>query len=337
MTRSTPARARALPAVGALLLLTACGGAASSASSGASGSSDGSTLAVGVLIPGSASDQGYMQSAAEGVATIEKKLAGKVDVSSVEQVSDADYEQALMGFARRADLVVSIGGQTDAAVRAVAPQFPDVKFVEIGGPPETMDNLATYDPAQGQAAYLAGASAALLSTTKKVGFVAGVEIPPIVAAADAFSAGAKAADPSVTVLPPQYTGDFDDVAKAKEAVLADVRAGGDVFYQIENLGLRGMAAAAKETGTHVIGGPLQRDCGADPAFIAYTLSDIGAATRYAVDEALAGTWKPEAVSFGLDTPRRAASGIEICADAPDVEVAVQKISDGIADDSVTLP
>lgn len=332
MTCSTLARAGALPAVAALLLLTACG----APTSGAKGASGEGTLDVGVLIPGSASDQGYMQSAAEGVAAMKEDLAGKVDVSSVEQVSDADYEQALMGFARKADLVVSVGGQTDAAVRAVAAQFPDVKFVEIGGPPETTANLAAYDPAQGQAAYLAGASAALLSTTKKVGFVAGVEIPPIVAAADAFSAGAKAADPSVTVLPPQYTGDFDDVAKAKEAVLADVRAGGDVFYQIENLGLQGMAAAAKETGTHVIGGPLQRECGTDPAFIAYTLSDIGAATRYAVDEAMAGSWKPEKVSFGLDTPRAAASGIEICADAPDVEDAVQKIADGVADGSVTL-
>jgi basic membrane protein A len=296
----------------AVTALSACGGGTTASKDAAGGAK---VLKVGLLIPGSISDGGYMESAYNGYESIKKKFDDKVDITYVEKVAPADYQQALVQFASVDDLVISIGGQTDADVRQVAPQFPDVKFVEVGGPPDTLANLAMYDPAQGQIAYAAGALAALTSKTGKVGFVAGIEIPPIVATADAFAKGAKAAKPGVTVLPPQYTGDFSDVAKSKQAALADISAGADVLYQILNEGLQGLVQAAKETDTHLIGGPLPQDCGTGSPYVGSSKSDIGTAAEYAVQEALAGSWKAASVTFDLDNPVNA-SGMVYCADVP---------------------
>ncbi|MGW6683939.1 BMP family protein [[Kitasatospora] papulosa] len=282
--------------VSGLLLLTACGG-----SSAADGGKGGGTLKVGVLFPGSLSDDGFMGSAHLGYQRAAKKHAGTVEFSKVEQVATADYEKALVRFATTSDLVISIGGQTDADVRNVAARFPRVKFAEIGGPADgkPLANLSLYDPQQAEGAFLAGAASALLSKTGTVGFIGGAELPAIVNAAEEYRRGSEAADPDVKVLAPQYVGDFNDVAKAKQSALADFGAGADVLGQVLNLGHKGVAQAAGQRGGALIGGPIAHGCGGDPAYAGYVETDIGAEIEYAVDHLVAGDWKAEAVHFGL--------------------------------------
>lgn len=301
----------ALGAGAAALTLAACG----SSDSGASGSSggEGKTIKVGVLIPGFPNDGGFMESAAKGVEKAKADLAGKAEIKAIDQVSSADMQQALNTLASSSDLVVSIGGQTDEALRKVVATFPSKKFVEVGGPPNPEKNLAMYDPKQAEIAFVAGALAALESKTGKVQFLAGLEIPPIVNTANEFAKGAKYAKPSVTVVPPGYTGDFEDVSKSKEAALAGIASGVDVQYQILNTGLKGLLQAAHEQNTKVIGGPLVHDCSFDPAFLGFTKSDIGFAAEYAMKQVLAGSWKAEYVPFGLPS-KTGASDIVACTD-----------------------
>ncbi|MFB8031158.1 MULTISPECIES: BMP family ABC transporter substrate-binding protein [unclassified Streptomyces] len=289
-----PPVAVAASVLSGLLLLTACGGSSAA-------EDDDGTLKVGVLFPGSLSDDGFMGSAYLGYQRAAKKHAGAVEFSKVEQVATADYEKALVRFATGSDLVISLGGQTDADVRNVAARFPDVKFAEIGGPADGKPtaNLSLYDPQQAEAAFLAGAAAALLTESGKIGFVGGAELPAIVNAAGEFGNGAAAADPAVKVLPPQYVGDFNDVAKAKQSALADFGAGADVLGQVLNLGHKGVAQAAGRRGGSLIGGPIAHECGSDPAYAGYVETDIGAEIEYAVDHLVAGDWKAEAVHFGL--------------------------------------
>ncbi|MEO7938926.1 MAG: BMP family ABC transporter substrate-binding protein, partial [Burkholderiaceae bacterium] len=108
-----------------------------------------------------------------------------------------------------------------------------------------------------------------------------------------------------------YTGDFDDVAKAKEATLAAIAQGADVHYNIVNLGIRGMEQAAREKGTKLIGSYSNYCTEANPLYVAYTVSGIGFMAEYAIDQMMAGTWKPEYKQFGLVMGPRSA-GIQIC-------------------------
>ncbi|HEX4352917.1 MAG TPA: BMP family ABC transporter substrate-binding protein, partial [Polyangiales bacterium] len=107
-----------------------------------------------------------------------------------------------------------------------------------------------------------------------------------------------------------YTGDFDDVAKSKEATLAAIAQGADVHYHILNLGLRGMEQAARDKGTHIIGSYTDR-CGSDPLYVAYTITGVGYQIEYAIDQMVAGTWKAEFKPFGLQMGEQA-SDIKVC-------------------------
>ncbi|MCF2527231.1 BMP family ABC transporter substrate-binding protein [Yinghuangia soli] len=331
---AVPAAASAGLAV-ALLALTACGGStdgtAPAAGAGPSGAPGGAKLKVGVMFPGSISDNGFMESAYLGLQRLKATLGDRVEFAHVEQVAKADYQQALVRFAQDAQLVISLGGQTDADVRKVAPQFPKVKFVEIGGPADAapLANLALYDPQQAEAEFLSGVVAASLSKTGTVGFVGGVELPAIVNAGKSFEAGAKYARPDVKVLKPAYVGDFNDVAKAKQAAAAGYSAGADVLGQIVNLGKKGMAQAAADASASFVGGPIPKDCGSEPGVVGYVKTDIGAEVSYAVEQVLAGTWKAEQVRFGLTAPHTASDFI-LCDPSPAAAAKLAEAKQAIA-------
>ena len=118
---------------------------------------------------------------------------------------------------------------------------------------------------QAEIAYVAGVAAAMLSKNGAVSYVGGLEIPSIVNAGKEFGMGAKSIKPDIKYFE-AYTGDFDDVAKSKEATLAAIAQGADIHYHILNLGLRGMEQAAREKGTHIIGGYTDR-CGTNPLYV----------------------------------------------------------------------
>lgn len=318
----------AMAAAGALAVATsACG------SSGDTADSD--ALSVGVFLPGSINDTGFMQSGYEGFQRVQATFGDKIDAGYVEQVAAADYQQALQRFASQNDLVISVGGQTDADVRKVAPQFPDVKFVEIGGPSdaEPLPNLAYYDPQQAEAEFLSGAAAAAASKTGTVGFVGGVELPAIVNAAVAFGNGARFVRPDVTVLNPQYVGDFNDPAKAKQAAGTAYASGADVLGQIVNLGKQGMEQAAKESGNRLNGGPIPGEC-TDSVYAGYVRTDIGTEIEYAVSSVLDGSWTAAQVPFGVTTDK-GGSDFLTCAKDPAVAAAVADAKAAIVAGSVT--
>src|SRR6201997_4385452 len=255
-------------------------------------------LKVGILIPGSKSDKGWMESGYDGLMASEKKYGDKIKVQMIENINYADMEQALTNLATSNALVIGVGGQTQAAVYKIAKRFPRTKFSIVGGnEAEALPNVAGYDVKQAEIAFVAGAAAAMLSKNGAVSYVGGLEIPSIVNAGKEFGNGAKSINPNIKYTE-NYTGDFDDVAKAKEATLAAIAQGADIHYHILNLGLRGMEQAAREKGTHIIGSYTDR-CGSDPLYGAYSITGVGFQVQYAIDQSVAGTWKPGYKPFGL--------------------------------------
>src|SRR6266571_7808737 len=81
-------------------------------------------LKVGILIPGSKSDKGWMESSYDGLAAAQKKYGDKIKVQMIENINYADMEQALTNLATNNALVIGVGGQTQAAVYKVAKRFP---------------------------------------------------------------------------------------------------------------------------------------------------------------------------------------------------------------------
>jgi basic membrane protein A len=275
-----------------------------------------------------------MESGYDGLVATQKELGDKIKVQMIENISNADMEQALTTLAQKNKLVIGIGGQTQAALMKVAKRFPKVNFSIIGGNrDESLSNVSGYDVKQAQIAYVAGAAAAMMSKTGAISYVGGLEIPPIVNAGTEFGNGARSVNPGIKFFQ-NYTGDFDDVAKSKEATLAAIAQGADVHYHILNLGLRGMEQAAKEKGTHIIGSYTDR-CGTDPLYVAYSITGVGYQVHYAIAQTVAGAWKPGYKAFGLAMGPEA-SDMTICGASAEQKAKLQQIKKDIMDGKIKV-
>src|SRR5258707_5594799 len=197
-------------------------------------------LKVGILIPGSKSDKGWMESSYDGLMAAQKKYGDKIKVQMIENINYADMDQALTNLAGKNELVIGVGGQTQASVYKIAKRFPKVHFSIVGGNEgESAPNVAGYDVKQAEIALVASAAAAILFKNGGISSVGGLEIPSIVNAGKEFGKGAKSINANIKYFE-NYTGDFDHVAKSKEKKLAPIAQGADIHYHILNLRLRGM-------------------------------------------------------------------------------------------------
>ena len=291
-------------------------------------------VTIGVLLPGSKSDKGWMESGYDGLVASQKAMGAKIKVQMIENINYADMEQALTNLAGKNALVIGVGGQTQAAVMKIAKRFPKTSFSIVGGnKAESLPNVAGYDVKQAEIAFVAGAAAAMLSKTGAVSYVGGMEIPSIVNAGKEFGNGAKYINPGIKYFE-NYTGDFDNVAKSKEATLAAIAQGADVHYHILNLGLRGMEQAAKEKGTKIIGSYTDR-CGSDPLYPAYSITGVGYQVQYAIKEFVGGTWKAGYKPFGLAMGPEA-SDMVVCGATPQVKAKLDEIKKAIGEGKIKV-
>lgn len=293
---------------------------------------------IGVLIPGTITDKGYMESAHGGLKAAEARLQGKAAFQLVENINYADMEQVFVQLASKNEFIVACSGASQGAMLKVAPRFPNVKFSLCGGAklqPGAPANVAQFDARQAEIAFVAGAAAALLSKTGTIAYIGGQEIPSIVNSGKEFANGARHVNPGVKVIQ-SLTGNFDDVAKAKEATLAAAGQGADVAFHILNRGVQGFEQAAREKGVRLIGGVLPR-CGADPIYVAWSKTNIGHIMDRAIQSYIEGRWAPGSGAFGLKAGPDA-SDLVLCDSASaSVQTRLQQIKqDIVAGKIVTL-
>ncbi len=290
-------------------------------------------LTVGILLPGSRSDQGWMESAYNGMLAAQETHGDKIKVQLIENVSNADWDQALTVLAQKNALVIGAAGQVQTSLMKIAKRFPNVKFSLIGGNKnsEELANFAGYDVKQAEIAYVAGVVAGMLSKNGAISYVGGLEIPPIVNAGTEFQKGAASVNPDIKFFA-NFTGDFDDVAKAKEATMAAIAHGADIHYHIMNLGLRGIEQAARENGTKIIGSYTDR-CGTDDLYIGYSVTGIGYMLQYAIAEALNGTWQSGYKAFGLAMGPEA-SRMVVCNASPEVKQKIEEVEQAIREGKI---
>lgn len=99
-----------------------------------------------------------------------------------------------------------------------------------------------------EGSYLAGVAAALMSESKQIGFVGGMEIPVIERFEAGFLAGVKAVDDTIKV-DVQYTGKFDDAALGKTTANRMYSSGVDIIFHAAGGTGNGVFAEAKERKT----------------------------------------------------------------------------------------
>ncbi|WP_127112757.1 BMP family lipoprotein [Shimia sediminis] len=153
----------------------------------------------------------------------------------IELQSEAQREQALRRFAEAgANPVITTGFAFATPVEAVAPDYPDTKFVNIDGwMPEVPPNVQLINFQEHQGSYLVGMLAAMASKTGTVGFIGGMDIPLIRHFGCGYAQGAKAVNPDIKIVA-NMTGTtpaaWNDPVKGSELTKAQIAQGADVVY-----------------------------------------------------------------------------------------------------------
>jgi basic membrane lipoprotein Med (substrate-binding protein (PBP1-ABC) superfamily) len=237
------------------VLLAGCGGgedqSVNTASTPNTATGEKKQLKVALLTPGDVNDQGWNQLAYEGLQQVEKELGAQTSHQVTKSASDqqpAMQDLADAGY----DLILCHGFEYGERAKALGKSFPNTKFVVVGGNVSQEPNVATIVPKLEDATYLLGMLAGGMTKTGKVGLIGGMELPVIKSTFDAFTLGAKAANPKVQVLKPIYVGNFEDQNSGKEAAKTLIAQGADILFHNADQAGKGMFVAANEAGGKVL-------------------------------------------------------------------------------------
>lgn len=195
-------------------------------------------LRVGLVFDvGGLGDKSFNDAAYRGLTRAEAEL--DLETRYVEPGDGSERETALRQLAAAGfDLVIGVGFIFTDDMRAVARDFPAVKFACIDfsinpGDPPPPPNLVGLRFREEQGSFLVGALAALVSRSGKVGFVGGMDIPLIHKFQAGYTAGVRAVCPTCTVYA-AYAGTepkaFADPTTGKELALAQYGRGADVIF-----------------------------------------------------------------------------------------------------------
>lgn len=274
MTRAHSPMRHRLASVGAglaalTLILAACSQGSTPTGSGGGGGGDRSAA---VLFPGLVDDQSWNQAGYEGLTRAEEE---GVEIAYTENATQDQQVELFRNYAQQGfDVVIGHGGEYMDSALQVAEEFPDVQFAVTNGN-RSAENVTSLALSYGDMGYLAGVLAASMSESGKIGVVVGETIPIAQDAVRAYKAGAARVNPDIEVLE-SVTGDWADVAKAREAALAQIAEGVDVLWHVLDAADAGVMSAAEDEGVYVIGLYADQSALAPTAHIGAALSDASA-------------------------------------------------------------
>ncbi len=273
---------------GALLALPACGGGAKEAG-----------LRVGLITPGSVADAAWNSGAYHGLTWIHDSLG--LPVSHVEARTPAEQDEALRAYAAQGyALVFAHGFEFQDAAERVSAEYPTTTFIITSGR-RVHGRVAPLIFRLEEASYLAGMVAGTLTRSNVIGFVGGIELPPIEAAYQGWVNGATAVNPRVRSRK-VYLNSFDDAAAGREAALALIRAGADMFHHNADAAALGVFQAVKESpGVYLFGSNADQAHLAPERVVGSAVIDLPRAFLLVARELKEGRFTPKVESFGLES------------------------------------
>lgn len=257
----------------------------------------GNEFRVGLVTPGSIADAAWNSGAYTGLMWVRDSL--KVPVSHVEAHTPAEQEEALRTYASQGyALIFGHGFEFQSIAERVSAQFPKAVFIITSGE-KVAGNVAPLIFRLREASYLAGMVAGGMTKTNVIGFVGGIELPPIREAQEAWEAGAKTVNPAV-VARSTYLNSFDDVAAGREATLALLQAKADMFHHNADQAALGLFQAVKESPTAYAFGANLDQRGLAPGRVpGSAVIDLPRAILTVAREVQSGNFTPKVESFGL--------------------------------------
>ena len=217
---------------------------------------------IALLVNGELGDESFFDSANRGVQQAADELG--VDVRVIETgYETASWEPALRSAAAGGefDLILTGTFPMVSILETVATEFPEQQFVLYDAVLD-MDNVYSVTYAQNEGSFLAGALAALVTTSDElenatpdnltVGWVGGQDLPVINDFRVGYEAGVAYIDDGIEVLT-SFAGDFGDPARGLELATTQFNQGADIVFQVAGGTGIGVIEAAANEGRYAIG------------------------------------------------------------------------------------
>ena len=208
---------------------------------------------------GGRGDKSFNDAAYEGISRAGRELGITFEV--LEPGGAEDREAAMRLFAARGfDLVIGVGFVFSTDINVVSAAFPKTNFACIDYSPRPdgviPPNVVALSFREEEGSFLVGAVAGLMTKTKHVGFVGGMDIPLIHKFDAGYRAGVQEVCPTCTVHV-AYAGAtpeaFRDPVKGKALAVSQISAGADIVYHASGTTGHGVFEAARDMGAKGIG------------------------------------------------------------------------------------
>ncbi len=277
------------------------GAAALSIALAAPGMAKADDFKMGLLVPGSVSEEGWNRIAYNALKGVEEQLGAKISYVELQQ-NPASFEKAFRDYASQGyQVILGHGFEFQDAALEVAADYPDTIFL-ISSSTIHEGNVIGLNTDTSQPFYLMGVIAAKMG--HKAGLVGGMEIPPIQQAFEGFKAGAKSVNPDFPVTE-AYIGNFTDTTAAKEAALSMISQGADFVVPNASGATVGGYQAIAESGPDVRTFSIYSDFTevAPNNILGLYVADYAQGVIQVVKDIKDGNAPKENVVFGLKDPK----------------------------------
>jgi basic membrane protein A len=253
---------------------------------------------------GKVNDGTFNQYAYEGMLKAAEEFG--LDNAFIETQQPTDYEKNVVQFVDEGyNMIVTVGFMMGETTQKVAEANPDLKFAIVD---------FAYDPAipnviglvfrEDQSGFMAGVLAGLMSQSKTVGIVAGMEIPAVKKFRNGYENGVKYICPDCNALG-VYIDSFTDPARGKAAAESQIAEGADVIFGAGGPTGSGGILGAAQQGVWVIGVDQDEyyttfkggsEAGADK-LLSSAMKRVDVAVYTAIKEAYEGTFEGRTAVF----------------------------------------
>lgn len=277
-----------------LLLITSlagCGGASQPPAN------QQSVINVGVIFgSGGRGDRSFNDSAYNGILEAQKRF--NIRFEAVDFTNNEANLDALRSFARsKYDLIIGIGFENQEAIASVAKEFPQSRFAIIDVS-LTGDNIASIVYREQEGDFLVGVLTAMLTKTRKVGIIGGMDIDAVRRIEKGFKQGVAYQNGDVAVVA-SIAGTFSDPQAGKRLALAQYASGVDIIHNAAGRTGLGIIEAARETNKLTTGTSGDQRYLAPGNVVGNRPKRVDTAVLMLVEEVKKGTFGPGTRSLGL--------------------------------------
>lgn len=262
-------------------------------------------LKIGIVFDvGGRGDKSFNDGAYAGAMRAKNELGASVQYIEPGESSDRESGLRLLA-AEGMDLVVGVGFIFTDDINLLAKEYPNVRFAgvdyAVGNEPPP-SNVAALRFREEEGSFLVGAIAGLVTRTKTVGFVGGMNVPLINKFDAGYAAGVKAVCPTCRIIS-QYAGvtpdAFRNPGKGKEMGFSQYQQGADIIYHASGSTGLGVFEAARSAGKLAIGVDADQYAEAPGFVLTSMVKRIDVALFEAAKRVKDGTFTGGVFDFGL--------------------------------------